>query len=222
VVSFDGFAEAPFGPLGEHMAQVKDCVGLVQPMFACVRDQDFDKLKEISSQVFKSEHKADVIKDEIRRSMPRMFSLPIYRGDLLSYLKLQDDMADAVEDVAVVLTIKNLALPAALVDDVSVYVKRVLDVCEFLFKCTDQLVDLKERDFRGPKGREILRLVVDAEHAEWEADKAQFALAQKLFSLEDEMKATDIFLWSNCFQQLGKLANHADKTAERLRRMLDQ
>jgi len=113
VVSFDGFAEAPFGPLGEHMAQVKDCVGLVQPMFACVRDQDFDKLKEISSQVFKSEHKADVIKDEIRRSMPRMFSLPIYRGDLLSYLKLQDDMADAVEDVAVVLTIKNLALPAA-------------------------------------------------------------------------------------------------------------
>jgi len=83
-------------------------------------------------------------------------------------------------------------------------------------------VDLKERDFRGPKGREILRLVVDAEHAEWEADKAQFALAQKLFSLEDEMKATDIFLWSNCFQQLGKLANHADKTAERLRRMLDQ
>ena len=222
MVSFDGFAEAPFGPLGEHMAQVKQCVTLVEPMFECVRDRKYEELKELSSQVFKREHKADVIKDEIRRSMPRMFSLPIYRGDLLSYLKLQDDMADAVEDIAVVLMIKHLALPAALVDDVTVYVKCVLDVCEFLFKCTDQLSDLTERDFRGPKGREILRLVAEAEHAEWEADKAQFALAQKLFALDDEMKATDIFLWSNCFQQLGKLANHADKTAERLRRMLDQ
>ncbi|MHC4444753.1 MAG: DUF47 family protein, partial [Planctomycetota bacterium] len=58
--------------------------------------------------------------------------------------------------------------------------------------------------------------------AEWESDKAEFDLAQKLFALEDEIKATDIFLWSQIFQELGKLANHADKTAERLRRMLNK
>ena len=55
---------------------------------------------------------------------------------------------------------------------------------------------------------------------EWEADKLQYRLAQKLFALEDEMKPTDIFLWSGVFQELGVLANSADKTAERLRRML--
>jgi uncharacterized protein Yka (UPF0111/DUF47 family) len=75
----------------------------------------------------------------------------------------------------------------------------------------------------GPSGkrhREILELVAQAEHAEWEADKAEFQLARELFALEDEMKATDIFLWSKLFRELGRLANHADKSAERLRRMM--
>ena len=55
---------------------------------------------------------------------------------------------------------------------------------------------------------------------EWVADKQQYKLAQHLFALEDELNPTDIFLWSAIFQNLGALANHADKTAERLRRML--
>ena len=63
-------------------------------------------------------------------------------------------------------------------------------------------------------------MLAEAEQAEWEADKLQYQLAQKLFAREDEMKATDIFLWSGVFRELGALANHADKTAERLRRML--
>ena len=52
------------------------------------------------------------------------------------------------------------------------------------------------------------------------ADKAAFGLSQQIFAREDEMKATDIFLWSSVIRELGGLANYADKTAERLRRML--
>jgi len=217
---FERFQESPFGPLNAHMARVKECVALVEPIFECVRQQDFDGLKRLSEQVFKLEHEADQIKTEIRRRIPKSFYLPIYRGDLLAYLKLQDDVADSVEDVAVGLTIKHLTLPAALADDVQEYVKRVMHVCEVLFQCGDQLASLVEADFGGTRVQEILDLVAEAEHAEWRADKAQFTVAQKLFALEDELRATDIMLWSNVFRELGRLANHADKTAERLRRML--
>ncbi len=34
------------------------------------------------------------------------------------------------------------------------------------------------------------------------------------------MHPTDMYLWSKIMMELGKLANHADKTAERLRRMI--
>ena len=72
----------------------------------------------------------------------------------------------------------------------------------------------------GDAADKILEIVAKAEHAEWETDKAQFELAKKLFALEDEIRATDIFLWSEIFRELGTLANHAEKTGDRLRRML--
>jgi len=212
--------ESPFEPLGEHMQHVRACVDLVLPMFECLRRQDYDELKRLSEQVFHAEHKADQVKNEIRRTIPKVFSLPVFRGDLLAYLHIQDDIADAVEDLAFQLTIKQLHMPEALTDDIFAYVRQVLCVCDLLYQATDQLKDLAEEDFGGPRAEEVLRIVEQADHAEWEADKLQFQLAQRLFSLEDELKPTDIFLWAGIFQNLGALANHADKTGERLRRML--
>lgn len=217
---FDRFEESPFGPLGEHMRMVKECVTLVEPMFQRVREKNWEDLETITHQVFKYEHEADKIKTEIRRRIPQSFYLPIYRGDLLAYLKLQDDMADSAEDLGVLLTIKHLCMPEPIADNIMALVKHVLVVCEYLFHCTDQLANLVEADFRGRRASEILDLVAKAEHAEWEADKVQYSASQKLFALEDEIRATDIMLWSSVFQQLGKLANQADNTAERLRRML--
>ena len=81
---FDHFETAPFEPLGEHMAKVKECVALVMPMFECVLNGDHESLSRLTERVFKTEHQADRIKDEIRRRIPRSFSLPIFRGDLLA------------------------------------------------------------------------------------------------------------------------------------------
>ena len=219
---FDRFEISPFGPLSDHMAKVKECVALVMPMFDCVLARDDESLRRLTEQVFKTEHEADQIKNEIRRRIPRTFALPIFRGDLLAFLKLQDAIADSVEDIAVTLTIKPLRLPQSLADDVQAFVRQVLAVYEELYEASDRLKELTEQDFGGQRCEQLLEILANAEHAEWEADKLQYRLAQKLFALDDEMKATDIFLWSGVFQELGGLANHADKTAERLRRMLNR
>ena len=124
---FDDFAESPFGPIGDHMAKVKECVALVQPMFECALSGSWTELEEYAQRVFRLEHEADKLKNDIRENMPRTFSLPIYRGDLLAYLKLQDDIADSAEDVAVVLTLKNLAVPKSLADDLAACLLRPRD-----------------------------------------------------------------------------------------------
>jgi len=217
---FNWQEQSPFEPLAKHMDCVRACVDFVLPMFECTRDEDYDRLKQLTDQVFKAEHEADKLKSEIRRTIPKAFSLPVFRGDLLAYVHVQDDMADAAEDLAVQLTIKHLKMPPGLSDEILAYVRQVLAVCEKLYEATNQLKELAEADFGGPRAEQVMGLVREAEHGEWLADKHQFKLAQRLFALEDEIKATDIFLWSGIFQNLGALANHADKTAERLRRML--
>lgn len=218
--TFNRFQESPFDPLADHMAKARECVGLVEPMFDSVFEQRFEELTALTLQVAKVEHEADRIKTEIRHHMPATFALPIRRGDLLTYLSLQDNLADSVEKLARNLTIKHLTLPPRLLKGVRELVRRVLKVCALVFQCTDQLTDLKESDFGTSRTDRIIEMVGQAEHAEWEADKAQYMLARELFAAEDELKDTEILLWSNVFQELGQLANHADKTADCLRRML--
>ena len=217
---FDWREQSPFKPLAKHMERVRACVDLVLPMFECARTGDSDRLKELTQKVFKAEHEADQVKQEIRRTIPKAFSLPVFRGDLLALVHVQDDMADTAEDLAVQLTIKQLKLPEALADEALEYVHQVLTVCEKLYEATSWLKELAESDFGGRPAEHVLEIARQAEHEEWVADKMQYKLAQQLFALEDELKPTDIFLWSAIFQNLGALANHADKTAERLRRML--
>ncbi len=216
------FEVSPFEPLMYHFQTVRAGTALVRPMFEAVRDADYSKLEDLVQQTFKTEHEADVIKDEIRQTIPRNFFLPVYRGDLLGYLKLQDDMADEVEDLAILLTIKQLKLPAKLVDEVFAYVDLALHVCYRVDKMNEQLRELVKHGFRADVANGVFEMIRAVEKAEWEADKAQYALSKSLFAMEDEIKTTDLILWWRVFLELGRLANHAENLADRLRRMLSQ
>lgn len=216
----DLFKDSPFEPLRYHMKAVIECVGFVKPMFEAVRDEKFDVLQDLAKKVFKAEHRADMIKDDIRGTIPKRFFLPVYRGDLLGYVKLQDDMADSVEDLAVLLTIKQLSLPETLVEGAFEYVAKVEQVCQESYELSEYLPTLVEGDMIGPEAEHALRMVADIEKREWESDRLQYTLSQALFKLEDELRATDIFLWFRVFGELGQLANFAEKTADRVRRML--
>lgn len=216
----DLFRESPFEPLRFHMKTVMECVEFVRPMFEAVRDAKYDTLKALAERVFKVEHQADIIKDDIRRTIPKRFFLPVYRGDLLGYLKLQDDMADSVEDIAVLLTLKQLALPEPLVEPTFEYISKVRDVCHQTQGLAEYLPTLVEGDMVGPEAEHAISLIAELDKAEWEADRKQYTVSQKLFSVDDEMKPTDVLLWFRVFGELGQLANFAEKTGDRLRRML--
>ncbi|MHC5109371.1 MAG: TIGR00153 family protein [Planctomycetota bacterium] len=216
----DLFSESPFEPLRHHMRAVVDCVGLVRPMFESLQSCEYEALDELARKVFKAEHKADMIKDEIRQTIPKRFFLPVYRGDLLGYLKLQDDMADAVEDIAVLLTLKQLPMPDPLVEPILEYVDKTLDVCAKTQGICDYLPTLVKADMTGPEAEHARTLVADVEKTEWEADRLQYALSKALFQHEDEMQPSDLMLWFRIFAEIGQLANFAEKTCERLRRML--
>ncbi len=216
----DLFKVSPFEPLRHHMAVVMECVDLVEPMFEAVRNGRYDELDELAKKVFKIEHKADIIKDDIRRIIPKRFFLPVYRGDLLGYLKLQDDMADSVEDIAALLTMKKIVLPQQLTERVTEYVAKIVEVCRRTNAIADYLPTLVEGELMGEEADRVLNMVAEVEHAEYEADRRQHRLSQELFALEDDLKPGDLFLWFKIFGELGQLANFAEKTGDRLRRML--
>lgn len=203
------------------MARVGECIALIKPLFEAVLDNaDEKEVGKIAKKISKREHDADIIKNKIRQNLPGGLFLPVNREDLLAYLKTQDDIADAVEDVAVLLTLRRIEIPESLKPDLREFVDKVLEVCSLCEDAEAEMERLVSSGFGQAERDRIFGIVATAEHAEWEADKAQVKAAKNLLSLEGVMSPVDVMLMFQVFGMLGKVANYAEKTGDRLRRLL--
>lgn len=218
---FELFRKSPFGPLHQHMVKVEECVNLLRPLFEAVLvEKDEKKIQALAKNISKVEHQADEIKNEIRQSLPGSIFLPVNREDLLAYLKVQDDIADSIEDVSVLLTMKTLNVPDSLRDTIFSFVDKVIEVFHYCREAEAEFERTISSGFGEAERKKLLAVVQRAEHAEWEADNAQNAAARKLFSMEHELSPSDVLLLFKTFGELGRVANHAEKTGDRLRQLL--
>ena len=130
------FSKSPFKPLGSHMDKVRACVDQIDPLFNALGKGDYEEVAQISELIVKLEHEADIIKDDIRTHMRQTVFLPVDKKDFMHLLSAQDDIADAVEDLAVLLRIKNLDTPdkikAPLADLVAHVIKTANEGCNLI------------------------------------------------------------------------------------------
>jgi predicted phosphate transport protein (TIGR00153 family) len=216
------FGKSPFEPLYQHMCKVKKCVDLIPPLISAFFDEDFKKITEIANQIFKAEHEADLMKKEIRINLPKGIFLPVARGDILRFLKEQDNIADASEDLAGLLAMRRMKVPAELKVELQNLVDEVLEAFNLTMKVSSEIKLLAETSFGGAEAHKVMEMIEKIKIKEWEADKAQMLAAQKMFSLEDQLDPVSVMMWMHIFRELGNLANHAENTGDQLRIMLHE
>jgi predicted phosphate transport protein (TIGR00153 family) len=214
------FGKSPFEPLYQHMCKVKKCVDLIKPLMQAFFDEDFEKVTEITKKIFKAEHEADLMKKEIRINLPKGIFLPVARGDILRFLKEQDNIADATEDLAVLLAMRRMKVPTELKEELHNLVDDVIEAFDLTMKVSSEIKILAETSFGGAEAHKVMEMIEKIKIKEWEADKAQMRAAQKMFSLEDQLDPVSVMMWMNIFRELGNLANHAENTGDQLRIML--
>lgn len=214
------FGRSPFGPLVEHAKKVRQCVQLVRPMAEALIDGKYEKMEELQNQISKTEHEADLIKNDIRQHLPKQFFLAVSQADMLNFLHQQDDIADAAEDFAVILTFREMKLHEELVPLFREFLDKVLETCELTVSATEELNVLLEASFGGPEAEKVLKIVDEVSRKEWEADRLQRKLIRQMFSLEKSLGAVSILLYSEIFKSLDALADHSEKTADNLRLMI--
>jgi predicted phosphate transport protein (TIGR00153 family) len=216
------FGKSPFEPLYQHMCRVKKCVDLIRPLMRAFIDENFEEVTDITKLIFKAEHEADLMKKEIRVNLPKGIFLPVARGDLLRFLKEQDNIADATEDLAAMLAMRRMKVPAGLKEELQTLVDEVLEAFDLTMKVSSEIKLLAETSFGGAEAHKVMDMIEMIKTKEWEADKAQMRAAQKMFSLEDELDPVSVMMWMNIFRELGNLANHAENTGDQLRIMLHE
>ena len=215
------FAKSPFRPLSNHMEKVRACVDQIQPIFEALEAGDYHTVEEISELIAKLEHDADTIKDDIRNHLPQSIFLPVDKRDFMHLLSAQDDIADGVEDLAVLLHIRNLEMPEEIKDSLKDLVAHVVRTAHMGCDLICELDALLEASFGGAEAEKVEKGAQELGTAEWEADKKQFQLARKLFAL-DHLKAAELMLWNEVIKKLGAVADRSERIGKTLRIFLSK
>ena len=215
------FAKSPFRPLSNHMEKVRACIDQIQPIFEALEAGDYQTVEEISGLIAKLEHDADTIKDDIRNHLPQSIFLPVDKRDFMHLLSAQDDIADGVEDLAVLLHIRNLEMPEEIKSSLKDLVAHVVQTAHMGCDLICELDALLEASFGGAEAEKVEKGAQALGTAEWEADKKQFQLAQKLFAL-DHLKPAELMLWNEVIKKLGVVADRSERIGKTLRIFLSR
>jgi len=199
--------KSPFEPLYKHMCKVKKCVDMVRPLMDALVNDDYERIK-------------DLVKREIRMRLPKSMFLPVARGDILRFLKEQDNIADSAEDVAVLLSMRKMKFPKGMKKELTELVDKVMEAFDVAMQVSGEIKILDETSFGGAEAHKVIEMIEQIKVKEWEADKLQMKAGQKVFLLEKELDPVSVMMWMMILKELGALANHAENAGDQLMTML--
>ena len=216
----DLFSGSPFGPLVEHTKKVHECVEVVRPLMEALAQENYIEIHNLQDRISKLEYEADLLKQEIRSRLPRRFFLPVDRNELDSFLRCQDKIADKVEDLAVILTLRKTKIHSSLSDGLFDFVEQIFQVTGSLLQAAVELNNLAEVSFGGAESQVVLDILDGLGEEEWRADRMARKLSKKIYSLENEVPPIDIFFYEKILLALGSIANEAENAGDMLRMMI--
>jgi len=202
------------------MKLVSECAGLMIPLFEALAEGDREKVEQTKKKIFQLEKDADEVKNEIRVNLHRRLFLPVDRGDLLRLLKTQDSIADRVQDVAALVFMGKLSIPAAQSEDLMSFVKLNLDAT---LQCEDiisQLDELLEVGFRGKTVEHVEEMVKQLSQIETASDDAGLDLTGAFLEDEAEPLTVSKLLWLDVIRKLGNIADKAENVGDCMRLLI--
>jgi predicted phosphate transport protein (TIGR00153 family) len=215
------FSRAPFDLLELHMEKVIACLVKLDEVLKIFETTDLAKLELLAQGVSELEHDADLIKNDIRATLPQSFLFSVDRSNFLEILSVQDDLADVAEEIANLLIIKKLTVPTELLEDLQAYknknMEAVWDVKEIVYS----FEELLEASFGGPVAEKIHEKISQTAYREHESALLEQKLVKKLFNISDSLSVADFYLWNKLIARIGTISHSAEKLALRIGMLLD-
>ena len=165
------------------------------PLFQALGSKNYELIETIAEKISKLEHDADLTKNDIRNHLPNGLFLPIERASLLEILSLQDNLADLAEDIAVLLTFRELEFLPSFSEEFHFFLKKNLETFEGAHTIIKEMGQLLESSFGGSEAEKVRKLVEDVAFKEHECDLLQRKLLKKMFHESDNLPPPVFFLW---------------------------
>lgn len=213
-------AKSPFLPLQEHMHQSRECAEHLTLFFQAAISEDWEKAETALNAITDAEKKADDLKRDLRRLLHKGLFLPVSRADILALLSMQDKIANTSRDIAGVVFGRRMLFPQGCAAKLTPFVAKSLEA----IGQAEKVVDEASQCFKKGFGRNVSELaetaIEELDHVEHETDIMQIELREVLFAIEKELPAVEVIFLYRVMEQIGQLADHAQKVGARCLLML--
>lgn len=215
------FGRSPIEPLLKHMEIVERCFSGLKKAIAAMDQKDFIQVEKEATEVSRLEHKADMVKNDIRNHLPKGLFLSFDRGSFLEILALQDGLADTCEDIAVLLTLRDLTFEPFMEGLFKELLENSLQAFQLTRDIIAEMKCLVESSFGGDEAEEVKKLIHEVAFLEHKGDLIQRKLLKQLYQ-EDNALSPQLFdLWQKIIGKVGSVADVCEKLGNRVRMILD-
>ncbi len=202
------------------MAKAVECAEQLHKLIRFVVADDDEGVKKTREHITELEHEADALKKELRLHLPNSLFLPVARADLLSVLRIQDNIANKTKDVAGLIVGRRMKFPEPLAGPMSEFADKSVDAARQAQKTVGELDDLFETGFRGRVVEVTKSLIHELDRIENETDRIQIDVRGILFGIEKDLPPVDVMFLYRVIELIGDVADAAQRVGSRLQLLL--
>lgn len=213
------FGRSPIRPMQAHMQAATECARAILPVLEAMASGDMDALDEGRKIVDELEHRADELKHEIRRHLPKRLFMAVERRDMLEILDCQDSIADVAQDVAELAALRRMKTPEVLSAPLTALAEAACATCAQSEAVINELDELVETGFGRHEVARVEGMIEKLNGLESLADERGEDALRILFSIEDDI-GVGAYYWYELIQWIGDIADHAEKVGNRIRLLI--
>lgn len=214
------FGRSPIRPLQEHIRKAHQCAELLIPFTEALVAGDMATAGQTQQKISALEKEADEIKRMVRRQLPKSLFLSFPREDLLDLLSSQDKVANKAKDIAGLMYGRRMEIPAQLAEPMLRYVRASVAASSQAVKAIGELDEIIETGFGGHEIKLVEKLIEELDNLEQDTDEQQVAIRGQLFAIEKELHAVDVMFLYRIIEEVGELADRAQRVGGQLQMLL--
>ncbi len=214
------FMASSLEALQKHADIVKESTVPFQQAMECHFADACKDLNTFRKEIKQLKSAADNLKREARDNLPLDALMPVDKFQLYRYLREQNYVLDAMEDVLDWISYySNTAIPGSLEKNIFILVDSIIDPAEELSRLVAEARGYLKRpsEKRRQKINAIIRTI---RHQEHEADSIEDMLKREVFALASD--PVSVFHLVQLAETIGGIADHAENAAEMMRAMLSK
>lgn len=210
------FGRSPVKPMQEHISKAHACTEELVPFFEAAMKGDYIEAEKCRQAITRLESEADVLKKDIRAHLPNSLFMPVPRSDLLELLSMQDRIANKAKDISGIMLGREMMIPDEVQPLMKEYLLAAISTSRRAKDALAELDELYETGFGSKEVSFVASLLSKLDDQEHKTDVFEIQMRRALRDIESKYPPLDMMFLYNVIDQIGDLADVAQRVGSRL------